>query len=306
MRRHRLQQDHPELLLPVEGRQRGEHQTRGLAVDARQLVVRDPATKFDEVGHAEVLGHLAEPPLLGPDADDQQPRRRRSTPPQHGEGADHVLMPLLPDEPADRQDEMGLARRAGRPGCGEAVDVDPRRRDRDLAWIGPLEQESRPRALGGGQEQIGRREHRIAVRARAHVAVGAPERQRLPHRDHEPEAELCAKPSRLGREPVAQLGGVHDVGARKVLLERQVALADRSGEKTAHAPAREPAANGLDPGGCKLEAGHVVLVVRRHENRCLELGAEVLPRTQIPRIRRRPSQDHHPRRHDARRIRRAL
>jgi hypothetical protein len=65
-------------------------------------------------------------------------------------------VPLLPDEPPDRQDEVGLAGRAGGPRRGEPVDVDPGRRHLHALRSGSLEEQRCPRPIGCREKEIGR------------------------------------------------------------------------------------------------------------------------------------------------------
>ncbi len=125
-------------------------------------------------------------------------------------------------------------------GC-EALDVDARRADLDSLRRTPSSSERVGRPSVVGRNRSGGREHAAPVAARTDVAVGADERQRLPDREHEPEAEPRLEPCRLEREPVADLGRVDDVGAAQRPLEPEVALADRPGQQRAGPAAGQPA-----------------------------------------------------------------
>jgi hypothetical protein len=115
-----------------------------------------------------------------------------------GQRAQQVLVPLLPDEPAHRQHEVPAAlRRRRRARGGEAVDVDAGRADHHPLGRCSLEEQRVAGAGGRRHEQVGRRQHVAPVAPRAHVAVGVEQRQRLPDRQHELEAELVAQPRGL-------------------------------------------------------------------------------------------------------------
>ena len=68
-RGHRLDQHHPELLLPALGRQRGEHQRRGARVQRRHLVVGDRGAELQRRAPARPRSCAASRPRV---------RRRRS------------------------------------------------------------------------------------------------------------------------------------------------------------------------------------------------------------------------------------
>ena len=120
----------------------------------------------------------------GPRADDPQPRRAGAVACQQRDGAQHVLVALLPDQPPGREDHV-LGRRRRRPRAPKRSTSIPGGQTSMRSSGDALEQQRLARALGRGQEQVGRREHLVAVAARVPVAVGAQERQRLPDRLHE-------------------------------------------------------------------------------------------------------------------------
>ena len=96
---------------------------------------------------------------------------------ERGERAEHVVVALLPDEPARRDDDVGPVRggAAGR----EARRVDPRRRDDDPSVGRALEQQRAPGALGRGEEEVGGVERDAACRrGRARARTGSRKRSR--------------------------------------------------------------------------------------------------------------------------------
>ena len=69
---------------------------------------------------------------------------------------------------------------------------------------------SRARSVAA-RKQVGGRQDRAPVAALARPAVGVAPRDRLPHRQHQPEAELRLQPRGLRAEPRPDLRRVHDV-----------------------------------------------------------------------------------------------
>ena len=145
---------------------------------------------------------------------------------QQRKRAQYVLVTLLPLEPAERHDRV-LARRRVKWRQREARGVDTRRTHDHALTLDALQLQGARRALGRGQEQVGVREHAIAVAPGATVAIGREQRQRLPDRLHQLEAMAVLAPGRVRREPVGELLGVHHVGLRERPLGRaQVAVAE--------------------------------------------------------------------------------
>jgi hypothetical protein len=128
---------------------------------------------------------LAQPLLLGPAAHDDQAQRDGGrgvddARPKRCQSANDVLVPLLPDEPARRKNDV-LARRDDRfAGCVKPVDIDARIADIDPLGRYSFEEERRASALGRGQEQIGLSKRLLAVGAGPVVSEGRKQRQRLP------------------------------------------------------------------------------------------------------------------------------
>ena len=292
----RLGQHHPELLLPVRRRQRREHEARRVRVDGRQRLVGDPSAELDAVGDAEVACHAPQALLLGACAHDQ---RAHVVAAQPRERPQHVLVALLPHQPADREHEVAaVGGRGRRAGGREALDVDPGRRECDPVGRRALQQQRVAGSLGGGQVEVGGPQRGAAVAAGAHVAVGVGERQRLPHGERQPKAEPLAQPRRLRAEPVAQLGGVHDVGAAERVLQAEVALADGAGGER-----RQPGADGPYGLPAHAQRGGVVRVVGRLQDAHVVVRAEVLEGAQVPGVDRGPAQDDHAARGGGRRLR---
>ena len=95
-------------------------------------------------------------------------------------------MALLPDEAPDGQHQVlgGSGRLA------EPRGVDAGRRDLDQVVSGSFEQERAPCAVGGGKEQVDLGNRLPSLPAAAEAPVGISERDRLPDRQYEPEAQL--------------------------------------------------------------------------------------------------------------------
>jgi hypothetical protein len=297
--RHGLGQHHAELLLPERDGDRREHEARCPRVDARYLVVWHPAQQLHDVVELEVANHAAQALLLGSHSNDQRSHVGPPALTQEGERAQQILMALLPNKAADREDQVRTVRRrprlAGRP---KALDVDPRRADANAVRGSAFEQEGVAGTFGPGEKEVGRAQHRLAVRARANVAVGADERQRLPHVHRETKSEPLAQLGRLRGEPEAELGGVDDVGLPQVLLEAEVMLAHRSGAQAAEAVSRQLRADGLHRHLLELEGVRVEEVVRRHQHLHVVAAVEFLPWPQIPGIDEIAAQDYYSHRFD--------
>jgi hypothetical protein len=263
-RGERLDQDESELLLPesvgdiegVVGGARGglarEHHRGGAREDRGHPLVGD-AVDLDRIAHAELGGVLAQSLLFGPRADDQQARLddlsvggRDDAAVQRGERAQRVVMPLLPHQAPGRDDRVHRRRGVGRRE-GEARDVDPGSADGDARLLDALQAERRRRARGCGEEQIGLREHLLAVVPRVAVAVGGHQRQGLPDGLHELEAVSALAPRGLGGEPVGELLGVHDVNRLKALLGGEVAVAEEQRAGVAEGAARQQVAQRAHP-----------------------------------------------------------
>jgi hypothetical protein len=234
--------------------------------------------------------HAAKAPLLRPHAHEQEPHVRPPARAQQCKRPQKVLMALLPDEPRDRDDEViAVRRRVGPPRDGEALDVDAGRTDAYALGWRALEQERVARALGAGEEDVGRLQDGLAVGPRAYVAVGAQERQRLPHVHGEPEAKLPAQGRRLRCEPEAELSGVDNVGVAQMLLEAEVALAHGPRGKRARAAFRQPRPDRLHRHALEREGVRIEQVVPRNEHLNLVAGTELLPRPEVPRIHEVPA-----------------
>ena len=201
----------------------------------------------------------------GTGADDQRANVPPFAPePRHR--PQHVLVPLLPDEPAGTEHEMAVAAAASH-GIGR---VDARRRH--LAAVGrrALEQEHAACALGRRQEQVDARDRLASLPAPAEPAVGLAERDRLPHGQHEPEAEPVAEQRRAVAVRHADLRGMHDVGAGELLLEADVAVAEDECGEVADATTREAVAQRPDLLDRQLERGEVERIRARDEHAHVE------------------------------------
>ena len=220
--RQRLGQDHAELLLPAR-RRRGSPSTmhEALRVQRRHLVVGDAAAELDGVRRRRARRRSARRLLaLGPGADDQQPT---SGAPAAMPGAARRRARITSWWPFSQTSRPGESTRSGSParrggdGAKRSTSM-PGRADDDRARGDALEQQAR---RGRARSRRGRGRSPASTRApvaRARAASGRSpsERDRLPHGQHEPEAERApCSPAAWALNHVAELGGVHDVGARR-------------------------------------------------------------------------------------------
>src|SRR6185436_6617598 len=173
---------------------------------------------LDPVFEAELRGVPEQSATLRAVTDDQQPRSLLEC----GESANHVEMALLPDEPPRRDDEMAFG--GSRLCTAEALDVDAGIRDVDPLGRRTLEQQTPARALGRRQEEIRVLERVATVSAAPGGTERVSKRDRLPDREHEPEAEPLLQRGRMPTEPDPELGGVDDVCTGQVSLQIEVTV----------------------------------------------------------------------------------
>jgi hypothetical protein len=219
---------------------------------------------------------------------------------QQGDGAQRVVVALLPHQPAGRDDGVLVRRRRRRD--REALRVDARSGDDDALLVDALEQQREAGALGRGEEQVGLGEHDLAVARGSRVAVRAQQRQRLPHRLHEAEAVTLLAARGVGGEPVAELLGVDDVGRGVGLVgARGVAVARPEQHRhVADQTLGQPVAPRSDRHGRQLERRRVIGVGRGAQVRDIEALRERLPLREVPRRDLMAADDQHLR-HGARR-----
>ena len=120
----------------------------------------------------------------------------------------------------------------------------------------------------------------------AETAVNLAERDRLPHREHEPEPAAGLEQSGAVAERDADLGAVDDVDLPEGILQPEIAVADNQGRQITDPSARQPVAHGADALDRQLETGVDVVRVRcRREDSDVEPVDEQLPGPQVPRVR---------------------
>ena len=236
---HRLDHREAELLAPGRARGARQHEHVALGEQRRHAVVRHRAGELQAGAHAQLVRHRAEPPLQGTGADQGQLRVDAAVgqkPQRDGE----ILDALLRDEPGD-------ADHAQRPvaplSCGgrEALQVDPHREHLDPVARHTGELEVQAGVLGDRQEAIGSVGDRPHSPARRAVGGGR-ERDVLPHRRHHaPGVAALARPHRLQRVGVGQLGHMRHVEpAQRPLQAGEVLDAAREAQHATLREAREP------------------------------------------------------------------
>ena len=124
----------------------------------------------------------------------------------------------------------------------------------------------------------------FAVGARRSAAVGREQRQRLPDRLDELEVRLRLATGGVGREPEAELLGMHDrrVGERGIGVLACVAVARHSGDRVADEAARQPVAARTDAARRQLYGARVVAVGASQQVRNAEALGQCGPRGELP------------------------
>ena len=299
---HRLGEHHAELLLPGPHRQAREHHARGARVDARASRRRATnARSSTAVADARARAAYAAARRSSRAARRRSARARRPAAADHAgaqrrDRAHHVLVALLPHEPAGREDRRdgSSGRRAAAPpkrsrstpGADDPDRARPRR---------PRASSAAPRALGRGEEEVRRasstcaavrpRARRCGTRRRNGSVSQTVSTSLKPRRGLQPRG--------LHRVPVAELLGVDDVGAAPA----------RSRGRGSGRPAARPSRSPRRPGGqhvaqrarARRRAGRTPPVsnpaasVRRYAD--VVTVAQQLPRAQLPRVRLVPAHD---------------
>src|SRR5439155_21583139 len=114
-----------------------------------------------------------EPPRFRAGTDDQRSNIVRVRPvealAQRGDGTEHILVSLFPDEPSRRHEEVMLVSPVAVAGA-EPIDRDSPRRDQNLVARRAFEEKGFTRSLGRREEEVRRGDRKPAITPRERMA----------------------------------------------------------------------------------------------------------------------------------------